>query len=104
MKRYVASMVVVSFAALTVGIGGALAQAREQPACDRFAFDRDRCAGNANGSDSRIGTGSTTGATSATRSDSVSTDRTSESRFPSASPPMSEEKVQQDDKDRGQTK
>ena len=41
MKRYVASMVVVSFAALTVGIGGALAQAREQPACDRFAFDRE---------------------------------------------------------------
>jgi hypothetical protein len=98
MNRHIASIAIVSFAALTVGVGGAIAQVHDQSACGRFSFDREACLGDETGSGSGTAARNTTG--TATGSSSVSTDETTQ--FPSASPPMSDDKGQRGHRDRDQ--
>ena len=94
MNRHIASIAVVSVAALTVGVGGALAQGHNESACGRFSFNRDACLGNRSGSGSTAGTVSTTRTERATGSSRVSTDTTTQ--FPSASPATSDDKTSDD--------
>jgi len=98
MKRYFASIAVVSLAALVVVTGTAVAQTKTNPT------------GNTGGSTSTdtsvsggvSGAGSVTGSGNASGSGSTNRDTTTQS--PSASPSMGDDKVKPDNNDRDQMK